>query len=75
MHAIAEAHADTRTDVSTAAAVRDSSCNMPCPLQAIYHGKPVVGMPMLGDQASNADRVVAKVRPLCLRFPGGKLAV
>ena len=48
---------------------------MPCPLQAIYHGKPVVGMPMLGDQASNADRVVAKVRPLCLRFPGGKLAV
>ena len=30
-------------------------------MQAIYHGKPVVGMPMLGDQASNADRVVAKV--------------
>ena len=35
--------------------------NMLCLLQAIYHGKPVVGMPMLGDQASNADRVVAKV--------------
>ena len=35
--------------------------NVPCLLQAIYHGKPVVAMPMLGDQASNADKVVAKV--------------
>ena len=30
-------------------------------MQAIYHGKPIVGMPFFGDQPSNADRVVAKV--------------
>ena len=30
-------------------------------VQAVYHGKPVVGMPFFGDQPSNADRVVAKV--------------
>ena len=32
-------------------------------LQAIYHGKPVVAMPIFGDQPTNADRVVAKVTP------------
>jgi hypothetical protein len=31
-----------------------------CVAQAIYHGKPIVGMPFQGDQPSNADRVVAK---------------
>ena len=30
-------------------------------MQAIYHGKPIVGMPFFGDQSTNADRVVAKV--------------
>ena len=30
-------------------------------VQAIYHGKPIVGMPFFGDQPTNADRVVAKV--------------
>lgn len=48
--------------VVEAAAVLQFSCShMPCLLQAIYHGKPVVGMPLFGDQPSNADRVVAKV--------------
>ncbi|CAL5226014.1 g8820 [Coccomyxa viridis] len=28
--------------------------------EAIYHGRPVVALPMLGDQASNADKIVAK---------------
>lgn len=36
-------------------------------MQAIYHGKPIVGMPFFGDQPSNADRVVAKVSS----FPEG----
>lgn len=31
-------------------------------VQAIYHGKPIVGMPFFGDQPNNADRVVAKVK-------------
>ena len=39
----------------------DLGSNTSYVVQAIYHGKPLVGMPMLGDQASNADRVVAKV--------------
>ena len=30
-------------------------------VQAIYHGKPIVGMPFFGDQMTNADKVVAKV--------------
>ena len=48
--------------VLEAAAVRHRAWpNMPYLLQGVYHGKPVVAMPMLGDQASNADKVVAKV--------------
>ncbi|CAK0786592.1 hypothetical protein CVIRNUC_009806 [Coccomyxa viridis] len=35
--------------------------------EAIYHGKPIVGMPFFGDQPSNADRVVAKGLGLQLR--------
>lgn len=35
-------------------------CNEVSMAQAIYHGKPIVGMPFQGDQPSNADRVVAK---------------
>ena len=31
-------------------------------LQAMYHGKPVLAVPFFGDQLSNADRVVAKVK-------------
>jgi len=30
-------------------------------VQAIYHGKPIIGMPFFGDQMTNADKVVAKV--------------
>lgn len=36
-------------------------------LQAMYHGKPVLAVPFFGDQLSNADRVVAKVKTVyCL---------
>ena len=32
------------------------------PLQALFHGKPIVAMPFFADQLPNAEKVVAKVR-------------
>lgn len=40
------------------------------PLQAAYHGVPIVALPFFADQPANADKAVARVRrlqsPFCL---------
>jgi glucuronosyltransferase len=43
-------------------------CGVNSMYEALWHGKPLLGLPFFGDQPSNADRVVAKVGacPACI---------